>query len=365
MGSNDYGIIITIMSLFSLLSIPFGNSLNNIRLLKNADYEKNQKGDFQVILLCSVLANGVALIISSFFLIGDLNIISILLIALIGMSNVFREYIIVAFRIQINYKKILLNNVFLGIGYVFGYAIYSILPFWELIFICGSVASIIYIFLNTDIYKEPLRITPMMKNTIFGFVMLFLASILSNLITYVDKIIMFPLMGADTVSIYFSASIFSKIISMGITPISSVMLTYLNKANKSSNRMFVKILIGTVITGVIGYIACVYLSTPILPILYPEWANESLKLIPVTSATAMLIGIKAMINPLLMKFCSMKWQLIISIVNITIYLAASLILYNMYGLMGFCYGILGSVLITIIIMIIIYLSKNYKTQKVG
>ena len=130
LGNAEYGLIITLVSLFNLFSHPFGNVLNNIRLLQNNEYkQENIEGDFNILLVFGLMINSIIMVIGIIYYEGRLFYQSVLLIVLISGFNLIREYLIVAFRINLNYKFILLNNIFLIIGYLIGfyYSFYRIL----------------------------------------------------------------------------------------------------------------------------------------------------------------------------------------------------------------------------------------------
>ena len=125
MGSNEYGLTITMLSVFNMIPGLLGNVLNNIRLLYENKYRENQYiGDFQIILLIMCVLNAVAMIVLTIYYEKDLKAIDLLLILLISFLWLLKEYYIVAFRIQINYKAIVLNNLIMVIGYGIGFVLY-------------------------------------------------------------------------------------------------------------------------------------------------------------------------------------------------------------------------------------------------
>ena len=53
-GGNEYGLMLTIYSVWIMISNSLGNVLNNIRLLYDKDY-KDDKGDFNILFCGGVL----------------------------------------------------------------------------------------------------------------------------------------------------------------------------------------------------------------------------------------------------------------------------------------------------------------------
>ncbi|WP_253210742.1 lipopolysaccharide biosynthesis protein [Tetragenococcus halophilus] len=363
LGNEQYGLAVTLISLATLFSLPLGNVLNNIRLLLDEKYKEHHiEGDFNLILLGSIIINMIVMVIGTIYYEPSFSIISIILVVLFSSLNLIREYLIVTFRIILNYKSILINNLFLGIGYLFGLLIFFIFEYWQLVYFFGALFSLIYITRYSNLLQESYRSTPFFKETLYETVVLFISVFLKSMLTYADKLLLFPLVGASAVSIYYSANLMGKIISMAITPISSVMLSYLAKMKLMKVKSFNLILLFTSVLGIIGYVVILFISKPILEILYPAWADESLKLIPITTATVIVGVISSVIHPIILRFNHINWQLWINLLNLLIYVVCAYIFYNYYGLIGFCVGMLIANVIKLLIMIFAFF-QNRRPKK--
>lgn len=354
-GGSEYGLILTLVSLSTLFSLPFGNVLNNIRLLVDAEYsDKKIAGDFNILLLISVILNSLMIIIGTIIYEDTVNILNIILIAVFSNLNLIREYLVVSFRIKLSYDKILINNLILGIGYLLGLAVFYKTGKWQYIYIVGAGCSTYYIFKNSELIMEPFKRTILFKITSYKTIVLFCSNFLKTLMMYADKLIIFPLMGATAVTVYYSATVMGKIISMAITPISGVVLSHLAKSKGIKLKTFLH-LIGVVsMVGIMGYIIIILISEPILKLLYPDWANESMKLIYITTGTAIIEVLISVIHPIILKFKHINWQLFINVINLIIYMVCTIGLFYWKGLIGFCIGILIASVIKLIFMIFIF-----------
>ncbi|WP_135449623.1 hypothetical protein [Planococcus citreus] len=126
-GSDKFGVVITVISVITVIGHPLGNVLNNIRLLKNDFYlQKGLVGDFNYLLIGSSIFSALLVILISIFYINDLNIFNIILLVLIVVLSVLKEYLLVSYRITLNFKGILLNNLLLSIGYGLGTIFFSL-----------------------------------------------------------------------------------------------------------------------------------------------------------------------------------------------------------------------------------------------
>ena len=364
LGGDQYGLIVTLISLFTVLSFPFGNVLNNIRLLVDKDYsEKQIFGDFNILLISSIVLSTIMMIIGTIYYEGKFSFISLCLIILISCLNLLREYLFVSFRLQLNYKKIVINNVILTIGYILGTFVFSLMGYWQFIFIFGYGFSVLYIIKNSTLLKEPVVRTDLFNSTTYKSSVLLGSSLLTNVLNYADKLLIFPLLGPAAVTIYYTATIIGKIMSMAITPINGVILSYIARMEKFNHKTFGSIMLLTGIVGIIGYVFTIWISPFVLGLLYPDWANESLKYIYITTATAIVGVISSVIQPFILKFNHINWQLIINGSNVIVYMVCAFVLYQFYGLMGFCIGIFISSVYQLILMICIFIVSNRSIHK--
>lgn len=361
MGSDGYGIVITLISLFTLLSIPFGNSLNNIRLLLNEEYKgKNLIGDFNILLVWSLIISSFLMFIGVSYFIESFSIINTILTIFIACLILIREYLMVSFRIKLNYQAILINNIILGLGYLLGTYLFYLTGYWHLIYIVGSTVSLFYIIKNSNLIKEPFFKTYLFKKTSYKSLILFVSTFLKTLLSYADKLLLFPLLGPHVVSVYYTATVFGKIIAMAITPINSVVLSYLTRIDRLEKRKLVLLIgiIGSI--GFIGYFIIILISKPLLYLLYPNWAEQSFKLIYITSGTAIVEVMSSIIHPFILRFKNINWQILINGSSVIVYIVCTLMFYSQYGLLGFCLGVLISSVYKLIIMTLIFFISKVK-----
>lgn len=359
MGTDQYGLAVSIISLMTLFSHVFGNVLNNIRLITRDEYEDNRiSGDFNVLLLISLPINTVIMVLGTWWLEGSFDFVNILFIILSGAGIILWEYLIVAFRLTLNYSKILLGNVALSIGYLAGLGLFLLTGYWQLVYLMGSVFSVAFVLCTTKLIREPYHRTKLFFSTTQKSIILTVASFFNTALNYVDKLILFPLLGGAVVSVYYSATIFGKVISTGIQPISSVMLSYFSRLKSFRKENFWLLFFISTAIGVIGYVICIVCSGPVLDMLYPQWAEESMKYIYITTATAIVGMVSSVMNPVILKFCSLNWQVAINGINFVVYIVVTLIFLSIWGLYGFCIGILIANLVKLFLIILVYIRNG-------
>ena len=362
---EGYGMMVTVISLLTVISNTLGNTLNNIRLLNDGKYKKKRiVGDFNQLLLRESIISLIIVGSFSIVLFRQISLIEFLLIEVIGMLMVFHSYFIVDFRLKLDYNAIVWNNVQLALGYFVGYLTFFLTGIWELVYLFGYGFSLIYIFRKTKLWREPLLKTIYWHEILKDTFLLLISGVLGSLLNYSDKIIIYPMIGAEAVTIYYIATLLGKLVSMVIGPINSVMLSYIVKLKQISNKILTLILCSAVMIAVVGYIICLTFGDVVLKYIYPQHFSEVVKYMPITSATAMIMMLISVLYPFVLKFCKMKWQVIIDATSLICYVCLGVAFYQFYGLYGFCIGVLAAFLIKFFIMFIIFIKQKTVTSNV-
>lgn len=341
LNENQYGIIITLVALVTVVSQTIGNTLNNIRILKDIEYkEKKIEGDFNYIIIVMLIINAFVIVIGDFYYERKISIVDISLLLIYSTLVILREYYVAEFRIVINFKKILINNLFLVLGYMLGLAFFLASGKWQIIYIVGYLCSLLYTLKDNSLLREPIKKTELFRETCKSSTLLWVANLLTTGITYVDKLLLYPILGGHAVSVYYASTLFGKVISLAVTPINGVMLSYLSKWKSMKGNVFYAILIlgGGICFG--GYWLCVLVSRPVLEVLYPQWVDEAMSYIYITTLMAMMAAMISILSPFVLRFCDMKWTMKINLVTLLIYMLVALFLSQRWGIWGFCIGTL-------------------------
>lgn len=319
MGIDEFGLILTILSLFSLVSESLGNVLNNVRLLENEKY-KNEKIDenFNLILLLISIFNIIFIVIGLYIYDGNLNNLKYVII--ISVLILSRAYFIVLFRLELNYKKIFYNNIFLGVGYVIGYLLFLKFKNWTIIYIIGNLLPLIHIVFFSSIVKRIAIVPFLLKNILKKFSILYIADLLKTFINYADKLLLYPLMGADIVAYYYAATIVGKIFASCISPITSVVLSYLVKISYISRKQKILILQLLFCIGGISFFILLKVGDIVILILYQEWRRIIFSILPLVTLGIILNSIGGVLQAFILRFKGEKYQIFINSLNLIIYI---------------------------------------------
>ncbi len=341
--ADAYGRMQSLVSVIFLISGTVGGALSTTRLIHQYDYdETGTTGDFHLLNIFSLgFVAVITPIVISLYL-GEVDLFELLLITVISILNYLELYYEVGLRLQLNYHRIFINKLIGAVGYLFGFLIFRITFDWHYIFICAYLLQTIYCILNTDLIHEPISKTNLYINTTRSFGSITLASAFNKSLTYFDKILLHPLLGGEAVSVYYAANIFGKLVLQVLEPITNVVLSYLSKEKKVSRSIWgLTIPIGIVFC-VLMYAFCLLVSRFVLTILYPQFVDEAMKLIPVSTLSLCVSSFVNIIHPLALKSIKPSRQIVISGCGLGVYTVLALALYRSYGLMGCCIALLLS-----------------------
>lgn len=355
-SEHEYGAALTIISLLNIIPGVIAIALNNVRLIKNDIVE--DKNIFSNILLQMIFLNLILTLITTVYFEKNIGLSTIFTLIL-SMLWLFREYFLVEFQIILNYNKILLNNFILSVGFFIGYGLFTYFNIWQIVYIVGYLFSLIHIIFSNNVKLEFADNKSQINNIRTEMLMLAGATLLIRVTSYADRLILFPLMGGKIVAIYYAATILAKVISMGINPISSVMLAYLSRMENYSKKSL-NLFIG--LSGFIcfiGYFIVVLISKYLLIYLYPQFYNQAMELIPFTTGATLLYVFISVLNPLILRIFPMKWQVIINGSNALLYIVLTLFGLKYFGLVGFCIAIMIANLLKICQMLFLFFKGEY------
>ncbi|MDU4738410.1 hypothetical protein [Clostridium sp.] len=355
LGNISFGSLLTLIGLSNAIGVIFGSALNNIRLLKQHKYEElPKKGDFKRLLLTSQIVIIVLIIIVSIIFKSQITTLESLLLILVTIFTMYRGYMNVYYRIDLNYIYILVHMVITSVGYIIGMLIFKYIRVWPVVFLSGEIAAFIFALLTTKYRVESRKKTVLYNETKKDFTQLVLSNTMANLLLYLDRLIINPILGSANVSIYFVSSIVGKTLGIVLQPLSSMILTYISKIKKiNKKRLFIAIALVTLLFGVFSYILSIPITPIIIKLLYKESYLQAMPFYNISNLSVILMIMGNLIQPVILKYCPIVWQSIVQGIYTTIYLLLVITLMNRYGLMGFCIGAVIANLIRLIIFLVV------------
>lgn len=363
---ENFGYILTTYSLMTFFSVIIGNTLNNIRLLNNDRLKNNEFNmKFLTLILLSVSISSIlfTLIISMSF---NYEAIAILSLAITMILMSFRCYLVVYFRLNLDFNKLVYVSLI-----QFAIIILSSIIFnsWIFILLFSELFAIIYIlqFLKTKNIEVTFSKDKKL-NIEKDYLNLLGINFLNNLVVYFDRFFIVIVLGAKSVSIIFITLFFGKIIIGLVAPINSVTLSYLSvNKNMNTRKVFLISIMLSLIVGLLIFL----LSYPSVFLLTKYIYNVDFLLVKdyilIGNLAVSLHVMGDIIFPLLIKYSSISRQTKIQIVYFITYFISVVILTITMGLIGFFIGVLLSEVLRTVLMTIVgyrYVANNINNLEV-
>lgn len=346
LSANGNGLFIALFSVLKLMINVFIMPLANLRLLRKKDCEKIDTLNAYFNFLF-IMATSCAVLIGSFFYAFyrelSFEIFDIIRFLIILMLMGIHDYYMTAFRLLLNYKKIVIDNCLIVAGYGIGIFIFIKTGVWEYIFICSYSFGTAYIFLNTNLWKS-YPSTKCGNNLLHQYGELSASDLLKNISTYCDRLMIYPVLGGYDVSVYNAATVVSKAISVVSAPLRNVLLSYLVNHDKLSisEKKIKKILLFTISGFAAVFIVFCGFSFIVCLFLYPKYVASARPYILIVTLAILIETCGAILNIILLRFAKTKIQTIIAALKLGVYLIAVILLTVVLkiGLWGFCMAIL-------------------------
>lgn len=351
---NVFSLITVIYGYAIIIATTLGNTLNNVRLLYNNKITQSKKEYlFNNIFKYVIIGNIIIFSLLIWLYTKEVTVNNILIVLFSALLT-SRYYLNVYFREKLNFTKILFSNVSILIGYLIGILLYvTLLEFYSVIFVMGELLGIVYIIKNIqgNTYEDEnnYEIESNIKNKVYkDYTNYTLTNLMINALNYLDRIIVFPLVGANAMTTYFIGSTTSKMISLITTPMNNVLLSYIT-AGESKNTYFKTLNLIVMISLIPSFFLIKYTSLLLTKILYYDYFDHVDKIMNLITIICLLSIYNSVINPFCMKILSSITLLKIQITYAGFYIISALLCTINYGLFGFCWATIISILFRLIV----------------
>lgn len=337
LGVAEYGLFLTIISIVHTVSAMIGSTLNNVRLIQNNLYDMTTlQGDFKIVLYCSNVISMFALfVINRIFF--DVTILSSVLCCVLSLLQSLRNYNIVTYRLSLNFRLHLIANFFLVLGYFVGLFLFKFTATWALPFIMGEIFCLVFIRFTSKIMHEPIVRTKYFQTTLQKYIGLGISTVTGNILMYLDRLLLFPLLGGSSVAIYTVAATLGKIFGLITTPISGVLLGYYTKKDfKISKNMFWQVNLIVVIVSIVAFILTIVISPFFIHLFYPTFYKKVGNIVVYANFASILMALSNTIQPAVLKLAPIKWQVMKELIYGGTYILLGVFMLMKYGLVGFC-----------------------------
>lgn len=353
LNETDYGLLLFVIGIANVVLLTFGNSLGDIRLTMNQEYTDDKTGDFNIILM---VVSGLSAIFMIAFLFNykHLNLWNIVFLSAYCFLGVLNSYLTCLFRAKLMFREGFISNIILAVSYMAGLIAVYLTSIWALVFFVGYLISDIYLIIKTGVIKHGFFVTKNMKTIIPKYSQLSFSYALKSGLTYVDRFIIYPMLGSGMISVYTVATVLGKCVSLALQPMANVMLGYYAQPNSVMKiKEFRITYILTIGFGVLSFMIVWLFSSLFIRLLYPTYIDSTKQYLFIGNMITIIGALSSIIQPALLKYAKMYWQIIIQIVYGVMAVALSIILIPDMALYGFCLALLIANVFKFLMMIVI------------
>lgn len=336
-NDNVYTSLTLFMSILNIFCNVTGGELGNVRLIKNNDYkDKKVIGDFSRILLILSL---LIIVIGSpilIFLKYEYKYILFFILTIL-MANI-RLYATNFYRLEKKFLKVIIQNLIYLIGIILGLFLFNYIHEIYIVLFIPELIAIMYALLNCDLIKMGFKKTTEIKSTIKKYIGLGTISLLNNIMNYCDSILIYPILGAQQVAVYYAVNSVSNITSLLTNPMSSVILSWISNAkDEKKNKIFkitLSINIPLIIIVTLITIPLTYLS---MFVLYKQYLSGITILVILISISTAFGTAGAFTKTILIKYTKTANLVGIYIMYFIVLSILGIILSKIYSLIRICF----------------------------
>lgn len=271
------------------------------------------------------------------------------------------------YRVLRQFNMILIVNVLLSVLY----AMLFFIDFHNVVSILIGFI-IIEILINTLVYIiTQINIKNLMKARIRTFEWLSLNLIIISgfsgaLMNYSDRFIIDFLLDASSITIFYIATLPTKLMLFPFNMISSVILSYIadtEKLTKIIKRKIIMILpIMFIIVSGISYL----IGKILIYLLYPEYLDRITNIYYIVTITFGFICIDYVIRSFLLKYYSLKRKAIIDVMTLIIFVILSISFVELYeGLLAIAIAQLVTFVMKAVVEIVIFVKLDTASKQVN
>lgn len=342
--ANQFGKIVIAIGFIGIITSIFGFSIGNARLLDQKFYNSLYLRTF----LISNLIIGLISFIVYYFLFLDNIMNNILFLITCVLAN-YRNFFQSEYRIKNTHNKLLRQNLWYFLGVLFGVLIFLFQKNWLMIFLVAEIFSVCfsaYYFRESGFFKL-FTDNSRLKST--NIIQLILNNGASYSLSQYDRFLIYPILGPANVSLFYSASVSSKIGALVINPLSNYILGKLAIKKEATNSKLINLVVlASFFISVLYFFLSIFTTPVLVKVLYPDFlTNIEYLIIPICLGGAIMAGVN-ILKPITMKHFGVKFY------NNSFYIYG-LSLISLSVVLGIKYNLIGIAIANIVSGIALFL----------
>ena len=351
LGDAAFGDYVVYYGYICIFSYSCGEALNHIRVL-NQETDRERARDYRRIIAAEALVS--ALILFCFGMAaGQRGVREGVLFGITSVVLMVRLYSECVFRIEINYKKILLSSVLMSFGYLAGYLVFRATGQWYVIFLIGETVAVIYAAVSGKLFWVDRKkgVSQYFLQTTKNAATLTGSYLISYALIYMDRFLVQFLLGSEQVSTYYIATTYGKCVALVIPPITAVLLSNISKGTiPLDKKMVYKVVAGSLGAVLLFFLAGIPMSRIMIGILYPGAYRNCLAVMDMGNLAQIVYYSCSIVNMMAIRLCDMKLQVFVETAYAILYILFAVIGAASGGLVGLAVGTLGANILRFILL---------------
>ncbi|MCM3306972.1 lipopolysaccharide biosynthesis protein [Priestia megaterium] len=356
--TDQFGKIVIAFGISNIITSMFGFSIGNARFLDQKVYNSIY---LKMLKISSVFLVFICFIIYYFFF--SRSYIDGFIYSIICVLGSIRYFILSEYRIKDTHNWVFKQNLNYLLGILIGLVLFYFQRNWLMIFLMAEIISVLFslYYLQKDNFLKKFEDNSSLKLT--NTIHLIINNGASYSLMYYDRFVIYPILGAVNVSLYYSAAISSRIGGLIINPFSNFILGKLagKKEENNTERIINLVILGSIF-GTILYFVLSIITTPILvAILYPNFlAKIKDVFVPICLGAAIMGGVN-ILKPVIMKYMGAKYYNRLFLVYGIMLIILSVFLCIKYSLLGV--AIANAISSAVLFIWLLISLRNYSKDK--
>ncbi len=347
MGDSGFGHYVLVLGYISILAYSFGEALNHIRVLNQSKDESRAAG-YRVI---AAVEAAVTFFVLFFYAVAleQESMVNGAMLGLAGALMMLRLYSECMFRIEINYRRILLSSILMAAGYLAGYWFFTMGAPWYLILILGEAAAVLYAgiagkaFAVRHVRSAAGEFSERFRQIARNTMTLTSSYLVSYALIYLDRFLVAWLLSDELVSIYYISTTYGKCVALVIPPITAVLLSNISKGLLPLDRRMVnRVVAGSLGAILLFFTAGLVVSRVMVYVLYPSSYLACLPIMDIGNLAQIVYYSCSIVNMLAIRLCPMRLQVKVEVSYAVLFIASAYIGAGSFGLTGLAVGTLAA-----------------------
>jgi len=328
LGQSNFGWFLLIYGIFNVFTVTIATSFTNLYQKKFNKFvnELNTRVGYYSYykkLLISFLVLSIFFSISVY--VTQIDLLNYILIASLVILTASRMFLMVWYRVQKRFSMILIVNLLLS-------SMYACLYFTSIDSVIEVFIAFIIIELITNIFiyiLNKVKFINLLNSKIenFEFIslnFLMISGFSASLMNYSDRFIINFLLGASSITVFYIATLPTKLMLFPFNMISSVILSYLANTENINKTLKNKVIMFLPVVFISVFIITYFIGIVIIQIIYPQYINEVLDIYLYVTLTFGFICVDYIIRSFLLKYYSLLKKAMLDVLTLVMFLLLSI-----------------------------------------